>query len=202
MKSGLNKVLAVAAALMLASCVTPNGAKASSPVESSSVVAIAPNLALHMPSFRDLNRPVDVVQNVVMTYGDQIVSFEGRINASSDHFTMVCTDPMGRRAISIKWTDSGISYEAASWVPPQLRPQNILADLIVMYWPQSAVAKALPSATVKSDAASRSVFVGGKEILHAEYFPSAAGDVWSGKTTYKNSAWNYSLVIQSVSLAP
>ena len=109
MNAGLNKILVVAAALMLAGCATPNGAKAPSPVESSSVVAIAPNLALHMPSFHDLDRPVDVVQNVVMTYGDHVVSFEGRINASSDHFTMVCTDPMGRRAISItlKSTNSG-----------------------------------------------------------------------------------------------
>ena len=201
MKAGLNKVLVIAATLILAGCASQQSAP--SPAAASfSVVQIAPNLTLHMPSFGGLDRPVDIVQNVVMTYGDRVVSFEGRINASSDHFTMVCIDPMGRRAISIKWTDGGISYEAAPWVPPQLRPQNILADFVVMYWPQSAVAKALPSALVTSGASGRSVFVDGKEILHAEYFPSVAGDIWSGKTTYKNSAWNYSLVIQSVSLTP
>ncbi|HBM91236.1 MAG TPA: hypothetical protein DD400_05130, partial [Rhodospirillaceae bacterium] len=202
-KVGFKSVIVVFLVLFLSGCTSQKSDEVLFSLQESSIVQMAPELFLRLPSFRDLERPVDVVQHVVATYGDQTIVFEGHINASSDHFMLVGMDPIGRKAISINWTDAGIFYEAAPWVPSQLRPENILADLIVLYWPIAAVEKSfIPSGEIIANETSRAVFVNGKEVLRAEYASGLPNNMSSGTALYTNLAWNYSLRIQSVSLAP
>jgi len=51
---------------------------------------------------------------------------------------------MGRRAVTITWTGQNVSAETAPWVPETLRPGSMLADIILIYWPEAAVRRALP----------------------------------------------------------
>lgn len=168
-------------------------------------IALAPGLSLTLPSLHALNHSIEVVQSVAAHYGSQTIAFEGRIDAGPDHFTMVCSDGLGRRAVTVQWTESGVRYEAAPWVPKQLRPQNMLADLVMIYWPQEALAKALPDATVTTTATGRRIAKDGKDVVAVDYTPQSGpdgADIWLGKTVYHNRIWNYNLVIESAALEP
>lgn len=186
------------AAILL--CLT--GCASVSPPLPGGAVAMAPGLVLQLPPLEALGRKVEVVQNVVARYGSQTIAFEGRISATPEGFVMVCSDALGRRAVSVNWTKMGVIYDVADWVPASLRPQNMLADLIVMYWPQEVVSAALPGATVTTSATGRTVVQDGKVLMQVAYAPATAGDIWTGQTRYRNTLWNYSLTIDQAALEP
>ena len=165
---------------------------------------IAPDLVLTLPSPAALGRRFDAAQLVVARYGGETYAFEARIAVTPDRFRLVCIDPLGRKAMSIDWTDAGIATDKAPWLPGGLSPENMLADIVLLYWPETVVRQALAQAggTLADDAQGRSVRQSGVEIARADYQASAAGDRWNGWVTYRNIAWGYSLDIQSRIVAP
>lgn len=167
----------------------------------STPIVLAPGIEMQLPDLSSLDHHIEVVQSVVASYGGQSIAIEGRIDAGPDHFTMVCSDGLGRRAVTVQWTRSGVSYETAPWVPRQLRPQNMLADLVMIYWPQDALTKAMPDAIITTTPTSRSIVIGGKDIANVDYAPQA-DDVWLGKTRYHDRLWDYTLSIESAALEP
>jgi hypothetical protein len=165
-------------------------------------IRIAPDLDFALPRPGDLGRSLDATQLVTAHYGDQTMVFEGHISATPAKFLLVVVDPLGRRALSITWNDAGITYEAAPWLPPTVRPQNMLADIVMLYWPEAVVRRALSGGRLVVAPGSRSVFMAGQEVIHADYRPAAGGDIWTGDSRYRNLPRGYDLDIQSVLSAP
>lgn len=130
--------------------------------------------------------------------------FEGHISATPTKVLLVVVDPLGRRALSVTWNDTGITYEAAPWLPPTVRPRNMLADIIVLYWPEPVVrqALALSGGRLVVTPGSRSVLMAGQEVIHADYRPTAGHEIWMGESHYRNLPWGYDLEIQSILSPP
>jgi hypothetical protein len=167
-------------------------------------IRIAPDLDLTLPRPGDLGRSLDATQLVTAHYGDQTMVFEGHISATPAKFLLVVVDTLGRRALSVTWNDAGITYEAAPWLPPAVRPQNMLADIVMLYWPETVVRRALANSGGQLVVApgSRSVLMAGQEVIHADYLPVAGGEIWVGNSRYRNLPWGYDLDIQSVLSTP
>ncbi len=162
------------------------------------LVPLSPQLSLRLPSPGDLGRSLEATQLVNARYGDRTFVFEAHISATPERFLLVALDPLGRQALSITWTDSGVSSVAAPWMPSALRPENMLADLVLLYWPEPSVTRALAGSggTLIDTPRARSLVFDGKEVLHADYQPGA-DDRWTGRIAYRNFAWDYQLDIQS-----
>lgn len=167
---------------------------------SDNVIRIAPNLDFALPRPGDLGRNLDATQLVTAHYGDQTIVFEGHISATPAEFLLVVVDSLGRRALSVIWNDAGITYVAAPWLPSTVRPRNMLADIVVLYWPEAVVRRALArsGSSLVVAPGSRSVFMAGQEVIHADYRPTAGGEIWTGDLRYRNLPWGYDLDIQSV----
>ena len=167
-------------------------------------VLIARDLSVVLPRPSDLGRSVQVTQLVTARYGNDTYVFESHIDATPERFLMVGVDSLGRRAMTVTWTDAGMTADVASWFPSSLRPENILADMVLLYWPEAAVRQSLLLAggELVSGPRWRSVRKDGKEIVRIEYEPTAEDSPWSGKLHYRNIAWNYVMDVQSVSGAP
>lgn len=159
---------------------------------------IAPNLLMQRPSFLKLDAPVDVVQNVVATYGNRTFSFQGRISANEKGFKLVCFDPLGQKLLSVDWDDKGVVYSAASWLPPTLKPENILADLILIYWPQNALLQSIaPAGRVVDTNYKRRIYAGRHEAIKIDYIGAGQKDIWGSNVHYVHLDWGYSLNIES-----
>jgi len=165
-------------------------------------VAIGPGVTLTMPSPGELNRSFEAVQLVTARYGEKTMVFESHISVTPHRFLIVSLDSLGRKAMSIDWTDGSIVYDVAPWVPEQLRPQNVLADIIVIYWPGAVVAHSLNGGRLVSGKDIRSIVTDDREIIHADYHPIRADDMWSGTLEYRNLAWGYVLNVQSIESSP
>lgn len=172
--------------------------------EAPAAVRIAPGLALSLPAPDALGRRVEASQMLTARYGDQSFLFEGHLSATPERFLMVGLDPMGRELLRITWTPAGVDYEAAPWVPSIMRPESILLDIVLLYWPDDVVRRMVTAAggSVDITPRRRSFRTGGKEVMRADYQPDEDGNPWSGRLHYSNLAWGYSLDIQTVETRP
>lgn len=157
-----------------------------------------------MPRPGDLGQTAEVTQLVTARYGAQSYTFEGYIKATPEQFLMVGIDSLGRRSMTITWTDRAITYEVAPWLPPQLRPENVLADMVILYWPEAAVRQALASSggVVSVTPGHRTITKNDEAVVQVDYDPDAEGSLWSGQLRYRNLAFNYELEVLSVKANP
>lgn len=175
---------------------------ADAPPHAETRVAIAPDLTLTLPAPDSLGPDslglrLEAIQLVVARHDGRSLAFEGRISITPDRIAITCVDGMGRRLMDITWTRTAIIARRSAEVPPHLAPENILADLVLLYWPEPVVRQALSGGTLTVNAGARIVAMDGTQAIHAEHRPGPAGDPWSGSSRLQNVAWGYSLDIQS-----
>lgn len=182
------KALCLSLTLLLAGCA------ASVPAPATAPVPVAPGVTLVLPSPAELGHSIDAVQMVTARHGGQSWVFEGRLSVRPDELRLVCLDGMGRRALTVIWSGGRLEVERAPWVPDDLRAENILADIMLMYWPEEAVRRALSGAALRQDRAGRGI---GDAIAI-----TWAGDKWNGAAHLRNDAWDYDLDVQSATVGP
>jgi hypothetical protein len=158
---------------------------------------IAPGQLLVLPRPADLGRRILAVQLITAKRGGQTFVFEGHLNVRSDRVTFIGLDSLGRRAVTIAWNGRDVSAEVAPWLPPALRPGSLLADLVVIYWPERSVRAALPpGGELLQEPHSRTIRLAGRDVLHAEYGWRPGGRL-DGILRYSNFAWDYQIEVQS-----
>ena len=113
------------------------------------VAQFAPGRDLALPIPADLGRSVEAAQMLSAKYDGQTFAFEGRISITPERLVLVGVDGMGRRAMTATWDGRSLAIESAPWLPPNVRPGSMLADIVVLYWPEAAVRKALAPACCK-----------------------------------------------------
>ena len=160
---------------------------------------IAPGIFFATPRPQELGYRVEAVQLVTASYRGERFVFEAHISASPERITLVSIDSLGRRALSATRSSDTLTYEAADWVPRELRAENILVDLALVYWPEQAIRAGLEgsAATLIARGNERSIVAGGREIVHVDYEASAVPDPWAGKSRLRNEAFGYALELRS-----
>jgi hypothetical protein len=166
-------------------------------------VTVAPGIAFALPPPAALGRAVEAQQLITARYRNETFVFETRISVTPARLLVVGTDMLGRRAMTIEWTGADLTADAAPWVPAELRARNVVADIMLLHWPERAVRAGLASdVAVRDVAPGHSVIgVGGQDMIRIDRQDGAPGS-WSGRWTYRNRGWGYELDIQSVEAAP
>jgi hypothetical protein len=158
---------------------------------------IGPGQRLNLPRPADLGRSTVVTQLITASGYGQTFVLEVNLSVTPERVTLVGLDGIGRRAITIAWTDHSVTAEIAPWVPETLRPGSMLADIIVIYWPEAVVRRALPAGgEVVQEARGRTIRINGADVLRVDY-GWAQGARWNGTLRYSNLAWGYDIEVQS-----
>jgi hypothetical protein len=163
---------------------------------------IGPGRSFELPSPADLGRSIEAVQLLAVRYDGQIFAFEGRLRITPESLMLVGLDGMGRRAMTLTWDGRDMVVETAPWLPTTFRPTGMLSDIVVLYWPEAIVRKALATAgcDLVETTKTRRVRCGNDEVLRARYeWP--AGGKWVGTLRYSNLAWGYEIEVQSQELS-
>jgi hypothetical protein len=180
--------------LLLASCAT--SPPPVSPEEAARPM-IAPKQVLTLPRPADLGRSVQAVQLITFRRGNQIMVFEGHLSITPERLLLVGIDSLGRRAMTLTWTEMGLTAEAAPWLPPAVRPGSMLADIVMLYWPAAVISASLPpGGEVIESAGRRQILLDGKSVLDVDYGFDTAGR-WTGRLRYANFSWGYQIEVQS-----
>ncbi len=190
----------VSAGLGLVGC-TPAGAPTSGLPNGQ--VTVAPGIVFSLPPPATLGRSVEADQLVTARYRNETFVFESRISVTPERLLVVGTDMLGRRAMTIEWNGDDLQADAAPWVPPELRARNVIADIMLLHWPENAVRAGLsPDATMRVAGPGRRVFAAeGRNMISSDR-TDGGPESWSGRWTYRNLAWGYQLDIQSIEATP
>jgi len=160
--------------------------------------SIAPALEFPIPTGRELGYSIQVTQLITAHYGNRVQVFQAYISVSPEKITLIALDPFGNRALTVTATDDAIHTEAAPIVPSALHPENILADLTIVYWPASAVRHRLvgTSASLYDDPSERKINLDGREVVQVSY-ESPHEHTWAKRAHLHNIAYGYELDLQS-----
>ncbi len=171
-------------------------------------VPLSPAVTLTLPPADTLGRRVEATQLVTLHYQDEAFTFEGRLSATPEAFVLVGTDSLGRRALRLRWSAAGLETERASWLPDSLRAENILADIMLLYWPEEVLRPRLAGAVLERSPTGRKVLREGTEIMRIRYpgppwqGPPWQGPPWSGVAQLENMTWGYTLDVRSALVSP
>ena len=193
-----NRAVAALLSATLAGCTPAGPASAGPPGQ----VTLAPGLAFTLPPPAALGRTIEAEQLITGQHGGESFAFQTRISATQARLLVAGFDTLGRRALTIAWTGTALTVEAAPWVPAELRPGNVVADIVLLHWPADAIRAGLSAgATLREDGAVRVVALAGRELVRIERM-EGAGESWSGHWHDRNAGWHYALDIRSVEAAP
>lgn len=159
---------------------------------------IAPGLELSIPTGRELGYSIEATQLITAHFGDRVQVFHAYVSVSPEKITLIALDPFGNRSLTVTATDDAIHMEAAPIVPSELRAENILADLTIVYWPALTVRRRLKgtSASLYDDLSERKIDVDGREILQITY-ETPHEHSWAKRAHLHNIAYGYELDLQS-----
>lgn len=157
-------------------------------------VTVAPGITLALPAPAELGRREDAVQLVTARRGDETFVFECRLSVDADSLLLAGSDSMGRRAMTVSWSRGNMAVERADWLPDTLRPENILADIVLLYWPDEAVRRGLTGADLTPTPQGRRI---GDAIA-----VSWRDDPWNGLSRLVNTPWGYEIEVRSVRVSP
>ena len=190
----------VVAGLGLAGCTLTGPVQ---PDLSQARVTVAPGIVFALPPPAALERSVEASQLITARYRHDTFVFETRISVTPARLLVVGTDMLGRRAMTIEWTGHDLKVEAAPWVPTELRARNVIADIMLLHWPENAVRAGLapPGSIRDDDLGHRMITVDGQDMIRIDRTAGLAGS-WSGRWTYRNVGWGYDLDIQSTDAPP
>lgn len=190
------RILPVLAAIALSGCAT-----APTPKMADDTSMLAPHVPFVIPPPQALDENVGVAQQVVAHFRQQSFTFQTQIQITPDELDLAAIDGMGRRALTVTWKPNGLDSQKASWLPPELRPADILAAIAVVYWPEKAVVSALsPSgATLTETGGTRRISAGGRDLIVVKY---GDGEGWNRSAALSNLAFGYDIEIQSAELSP
>ena len=193
----LVRIVLCVLSLTLAGCATPTAQA----IEGE--VFIAPGLRFTLPSWSMPERPVEATQILSGRSGDKSFSFQVHLSLNEQRLKVVGIDAFGRRAFDIIWDDSGILANRAFWLPEAVTARNVLADMVIAFWPRKVVKSALTgdAVTVLDIAGRREVnHVSGKAVIVT--YDTDRLLSWNREISLSNIAFNYELTIQSAEVKP
>lgn len=162
-------------------------------------IVIAPGVTMRLPAAGQLGQSVEVAQMVIASHGDDSITFEGRLSVQVDGVALVVMDGLGRRAMSVRWSGGRLSVDKASWLPGTMPPPaNMLADIMLMYWPAEILAASLDGAVIEDADGIRRLRRDGTVIVEIHH----DGDPWNGTVDLSNRVWDYRVQVASTRLAP
>lgn len=162
------------------------------------IVALAPTVSLRLPDAAALGRAVEAAQMVQADYQGRAIAFEGQLSVTANRLLLACIDPLGRPLMTVDWSGRRVSARTADGFPTGLRPQNMLADIMLIYWPGPVLRAGLSNATLEEGSDWRTVRDAYQPLIRIEY---GAGDPWKGTARYRSLLWRYTLQVQSVEIS-
>lgn len=181
-------------ALLLAGC-------AARPHLANDEALIAPNVVFFVPPPDASAAPKAVTQSIVAHYRDQSFTFDAQIQIAPNDLDLVALDGLGRRALTVHWKAGKMDFEAAPWLPPSMRPADILADIAIVYAPEQQVGQAIARSggTLTTTPTGRTIAKGGRDLIVVDY---GDGDGWNRSAKLRNLAFGYEIDIRSTELSP
>lgn len=201
----MQKIILLLISLSLVGCVTPRGFdKQQSRIAQNyqkplQEVPVSSNVKLNIANIWPLQMNGTYLQKITASAGGSKHSFSVYLTVSETMVEVVAFNDMAGRLYKMKWTPQKIDWEASSFIPSMIRPENIIADFLLVHLPSDQLQNILYGAYVyeQSDGNAKSRVIYSSIALRNIYYNSPFGNMW-GRVVIDNPAFGYRLDIQTV----
>lgn len=162
-------------------------------------VPISNNVTLNVANIWPLKMSGTYLQKLhVSTRGKQH-SFSVYLSLSDTMVEVVAFNDMAGRLYKMKWTPQDIVWEGSSYIPSIIKPENIIADFLLIHLPADQLQNMLYGAYVyeQGDETTKFRVIQSREVLRNISYDSPFGNMW-GHVTINNPALDYRFDIQTV----
>ena len=168
--------------LLLAACThEPRGGEDAQPRALAPVAAISPRSAS---------------QVIHAAYGDRAVTLRTALEVDTGSLKLVGVTATGQRVFTASWDGKTVTAERGVFVPSQVEPERVLADMQLALWPLPALQTALGNSyeVVEPFPGVRRLKHRGQLIAEIHY---AGDDPWSGRLWFVSFEHGYSLTVDT-----
>jgi len=166
--------------LILSGCATP--------VQHAAKVTLASPAGL---SARSASQVIHAV------YGARSMTLSTAIELDAASLKVVGVTATGQRLFTASWDGTAVSAQKSAFVPDNVDPERVLADVQLALWPLPAVQAAFGKAGLEVTepfAGVRRLRRGDALIAEVHY---AGADPWNGRLWFVNFEFDYSLTIDT-----
>ncbi len=153
--------------------------------------------SIELPLPQELGRTVNLSQQVTVEFEGQVNDMLLVMDVTVDEVNMAALTPFGARLFSVTYQPPLIETEVSPLLKKRVKPEYVLADLMLAYWPIEVIHKYLDRAGLSiadNNRETRVISLGNKIIISIEY--GAGSDRLRSKVTYHNLKRGYSMTMQ------
>jgi hypothetical protein len=144
--------------------------------------------------------PHAVRQRLRAMVGDREIALDCVVEVTTDRVTVIGLLPAGNRVFSVRYDGNRVEQERTPQVPEQVQPEQLLADVQLVFWPAESMQAAFgagPWSLVQPDARTRRLLRDGRLVAEVHY---GDADPWRGRSWLVNLERGYALIVDSVPL--
>lgn len=169
--------------------------------------AAVPPALLVLPTPPGYPGALTAMQSIRAVRGEDSYDFEAYLEVGSAQVAVVLALPFGPRLAAIDWSAEGIETQRNRGLPraevpfaelpptETFGPQNVLADVVLAFWPEAAVRASLaPEVTLVVEPGTRQLDYRDHPAVTVRY---GGRDPWQAETTVIHHLLGYRLAITS-----
>jgi hypothetical protein len=187
--------LALPVSLLLAGCVhaPPPAAPAADPA----AVPASPTSAPRVFASPEALSPRSASQVIHAAYGSRVATLRTGVQIDSAGLKVVGVTATGMRLFSASFDGQRVSAERSPFVPKEVSPERVLADMQLALWPLAALQSAYAESkqTVSEPVPGVRRLVNGDRLVAEVHY--ASDDPWAGRLWFVNFEFGYSLTIDT-----
>jgi hypothetical protein len=143
--------------------------------------------------------PRSASQVIHAAYGDRAATLRTALEVSASDIRLVGVTATGQRLFSASYDGQAVSAERGTFVPADIQPERVLADMQLALWPLPALRQALGANydVAEPFAGVRRLTRDGRLVAEVHY---AGDDPWSGRLWLVSFEHGYSLTVDTTTL--
>lgn len=153
---------------------------------------------LDLPAVPGYPGTLAAVQSIHVARGDRGGDVQAVLEVSAERLALVVSLPFGPRLADILWSADGVVVRRGAGLPPgaeAVQPEDVLADIVLAYWPEANVRASLrPGLSLAVAHDRRMVTQNGAVLIDIQ---RQDADPWNGVTRLDNRSYGYRLTIES-----
>jgi|GEM_PF-5974231 len=156
---------------------------------------LAPDLQFALPKNPWASSPQTAFQQVTIKFDGSIHHFQAVVDLKPGAAKISLLDLTGARAMDINWTADSLDIVQASWLPQGVRAEDILAHIVVAFWPGLEVGTGFPNGVSFSQSNLTRYVKNGTETL--VLVTRDRDNPWASKTEISHTRSGFHLSITS-----
>ncbi len=191
-KQPLASTFSIIVLLALTGC----GVLQSQPQDTRPSVLLAPSVYFQLPDPKSITQALTATQLLSGQYKSQTFSIQFQVEITPGQLVLVALSPWGSPLFSATYNQQGLKTEQL--LPtPGLSPEHVLADFILTFWPEEALAGAVFGQGIEwtFKKQRRVLMQTGKPLIEIEY---ETPDPWVGKIAFSHHLRGYQLNIENL----